>query len=126
LFSEDFTGYTAGTLTGQGGWTHAGAGLDAPVIASTTPLTYAGYNYGGANYMNFATNSGTSGRVYKDFVDTTTSMVTPGTVVYVSFLINLTTTYATATGYFFTLGQSNAVANYFAKSICKKSYCYYI
>jgi hypothetical protein len=119
LFSEDFTGYTAGVLTGQGGWTHAGSGLDAPVVANTTPLTYAGYNFGGGNYMNFATNSGTTGRVYKDFVDTTTSMINPGTVVYVSFLLNLTTTYTTATGYFFTLGQSNAVANYFAKCFAK-------
>ena len=120
LFSEDFTAYTAGPLAGQGGWTHAGSGLDAPAVTNTTPLTYAGYQYGGANYLNFATNSSTTGRVYKDFTtDTTTSMLHPGTVVYVSFLLNLNTTYTTATGYFFTLGQSNAVANYFAKVFAK-------
>ena len=119
LFSEDFTGYTAGPLATQGGWTHGGGGTDAPVVANTTPLTYTGYNSAGGNYVNFATNSATTGRVFKDFTDTTTSMIHPGTVVYVSFLLNLTTTFTTATGYFFTLGQSNAVANYFGKVFAK-------
>jgi hypothetical protein len=46
LFTEDFTGYTAGSLIGQGSWTQGG-GAVFPSVANTTPLTYTGYSSGG-------------------------------------------------------------------------------
>jgi hypothetical protein len=89
IFIEDFTGLTAGPFAEQDGWTHAGSGTDALVVATATPLTYAGYISGGGNYMNFATNSATTGRLFKDFtIDITTSMNNPGIVVYASYLLN--------------------------------------
>jgi hypothetical protein len=122
IFTEDFTGYNAGALAGQGGWTHGGSGADAPVVANATPLIYTGYNSLGGNYLNFATNSATSGRLYKDFADTTTDIFTNGTptTVYYSLLLNLSATSLSSTGYFFSLGQSNAVAQYVAKLFAKQ------
>jgi hypothetical protein len=120
LFSEDFTGYNAAVLTGQGSWIGVGQGLTIPMVAATTPLTYSGYNGGGGNYLNFATNSASTGRVYKDFSDTTTDVAATGTTVYYSVLLNLSATSLTSTGYFFSLGQSNAVAQYIAKLFAKQ------
>src|ERR1039458_9271750 len=48
LLTDDFTGYSAGNLGGQGAWTQSGTG-PAAAAASTTPLTYSGYNGGGTS-----------------------------------------------------------------------------
>lgn len=114
LFSEGFTGYNSGNLAGQGGWTKFGTGPDCSVN-STTPLNYPGFNWGGGNYVEFTTNSSTTSRVYRDFSDTTASLTTPGTVIYCALLLNLSTTYTTATNYFFSLGQAPGTSNYYAK-----------
>ena len=130
IFQEGFTSYTAGALAGQGGWIHSGSGTDAPAVASASPLAYTNYVDQGGNYMNFATNSATAGRLYKDFSDTTTQISATGTTVYVSFLLNLTTTYAqtaTAHQYFLSLGQSNGstvgyVGKFYANNVSASTY----
>jgi hypothetical protein len=91
LFTEDFTGLTAGTVIGQSGWTQ-GSGTDFPSIANTTPLTYTGYNGGGAEYAVMPVYAATS-RVFKLF--SPTGVVASGNVYYFSFLLRLTQTFAT-------------------------------
>src|ERR1035437_784386 len=91
LFSEDFTGLTVGTLIGQSSWTQAG-GSDFLSVATTTPLTYTGYNGGGGAYATMPVWTGTS-RVIKLF--SPTGVVATGNVYYFSFLLNLTQTFAT-------------------------------
>jgi hypothetical protein len=119
LFSETFTDYTNGNLAGQNGWMKGGSGPDVQV-SDANPLSYTGYDFNGGSYMSFPANSGTSSRVYKDFADTSISMVYPGSVVYMSLLVNLSATYTTATGYFFSLGTAPNTTNYFAKLFAKK------
>jgi hypothetical protein len=124
LMSEDFSAYSAGPLAGQGGWIHGGSGTDAPAVTSATPLTYPGYNFGGGNYLNFATNSATAGKLVKGWSDSL-SILTPGGVIYTSFLLNLTTTFPASNGYFLSLGQnslSQYVGKFFAKQITAATY----
>jgi hypothetical protein len=92
LFTEDFTGLTAGTVIGQSGWTQGGGAL-FPSIANTTPLTFTGYNGGGGEYAVMPVGTSSSARVFKTF--TPTGVVASGNVYYISFLLNLTQTFAT-------------------------------
>ena len=64
LLYDDFTGLTIGNLAGQSGWTKGGSGPDA-TVGNTTPLTYAGYNGGGAEYVIMPVPSATTSKVYK-------------------------------------------------------------
>ena len=107
LLTEDFTGYAAGNLGGQGTWTQAGSGPVA-TVASTTPLTYSGYNGGGGNYAVMPAPSTTSSRCYKGFTTTTSA----GTTFYVSFLLNLTAVPTTSTNYFISLGDPTTGTSY--------------
>jgi hypothetical protein len=91
LFTEDFTGLTPGSVIGQSSWTQA-SGADFLSIANTTPLTYTGYNGGGAEYAVMPVYSATS-RVFKAF--SPTGVVATGNVYYISFLLRLTQTFAT-------------------------------
>ncbi|MER3465584.1 MAG: hypothetical protein C4329_15405, partial [Chitinophagaceae bacterium] len=117
LFSDDFTGYTVNTnLASQNSWTKGGSGPDV-TIQNTTPLTYAGYNGGGGEYVVMPTPSSTTSRVYKTF----NSTPAPATnTFYYSFLLNLNS--VTATGdYFMTLGDAGTGTNYFARVFAKSS-----
>lgn len=116
LISEDFTNAVVGDLSGQDGWMKGGSGPDA-LVADTNPIVFPGYDYGSGKYLLIDSNASSSSRVYKLLNDTTYSLIHPGTVIYYSLLLNLNTTYTTATGYFFTLGQGT---NYFAKLFAKK------
>lgn len=91
LFTEDFTGLTVGSVIGQSGWGQ-GSGSDFLSIANTTPLTYTGYNGGGAEYATMPAYGATS-RVIKLF--SPTGVVASGNVYYISFLLRLTQTFAT-------------------------------
>jgi len=83
-FSDDFTGLTVATnLAGQSNWTKGGSGPDV-TISNTTPLTYEGYNSGGAEYVVMGTPTATSSRVYKTFATPVTSLV--NSTFYYSFL----------------------------------------
>ena len=118
LLNEDFTGLTVGNLDGQSGWLFAGSGAVHATVANTTPLTYTGYNGGGGEYMNFASNNATTSRAYKSFA-TSVSAITPGTTVYYSLLMNLSATVAASNAYFFSLTDTGSVGNYFAKIYAK-------
>jgi hypothetical protein len=121
LFSETFNNYTNGTLAGQNGWIKSGSGTVEAAVNNIDSLNYQGYDFGGGSYINFTTNSASSSRIYKDFADTSYSMSTPGVVAYYSVLVNLNTTYPTATGgYFLALGSAPATTNYFARLFAQK------
>lgn len=127
LFSEGFTGYTVGNLAGQSNWTKVGTGPDC-TVNNVSPMSYPGFSWGGGEYMEFTTNSSTTSRVYKDFADTTASLITPGYVIYCAMLLNLSTTFTTATNYFFSLGQAPGTTNYYAKLFAQQitSSTYYL
>ena len=118
LFSEDFTGLTAGNLAGQSSWTKGGSGPDA-TVANATPLTRSGYNGGGAEYVVMPAPSATSSRVYKTFTTPATNF--SGTTFYFSLLLNLTSTSTTATNYFISLGGSGTSTSYGAKLFARTS-----
>jgi hypothetical protein len=107
LLTEDFTGYSAGNLGGQGLWTQSGTGPVA-TVASATPLTYSGYNGGGGNYAVMPAPSSTTSKCYKGF----TSTASAGNTFYVSFLLNLATATATSTNYFISLGDPTTGTSY--------------
>ena len=119
LLTDDFTGYSAGNLGGQGAWTQSGTG-PAAAAASTTPLTYSGYNGGGGNYAVIPTATASSSKCYKSFTSTTAI----GNTFYASFLLNLTTATANgaATGnYFISLGDPAAGTTYAPRLFAKVS-----
>jgi|CZKP01.1.fsa_nt_gi hypothetical protein len=118
LFSEDFTGLTVGTIVGQSGWTQ-GSGALFFSIANTTPLTYTGYNGGGAEYAVMPVGTATAARVFKTF--TPTGVVATGNVYYFSFLLNLTQTFAmgaTTSNYCLALGDAAGSS----ANLCPKLY----
>jgi hypothetical protein len=114
LLVEDFTGLTTGaTLVGQSSWVKGGSGPE-PTVQNSTPLTYAGYNGGGGEYVQMPAGSATSSRVYKPFTTTPAGTNT----FYYSFLLNLSAT--TATGdYFITLGDPGTGSSYFGRVFAK-------
>ncbi len=118
LLSDDFTGYSAnlGGNTGgspSGTWTKSGSGPDA-TIASSTVLTYSGYNGGGGNYVLMPTASSSSSRSYKGFTPTSAA----GNTFFVSFLLKLSS--ATATGeYFISLGDPSTGSTYAPRIFAK-------
>ncbi|MFA6979188.1 MAG: T9SS type A sorting domain-containing protein [Ignavibacteriaceae bacterium] len=114
-FSDDFTGLTVATnLAGQSSWTKGGSGPDV-TISNTTPLTYEGYNSGGAEYVVMGTPTGTSSRVYKTFATPVTSLA--NSTFYYSFLLNVSSAAdnVTTKNYFMSLGVSGASTSYGAK-----------
>jgi hypothetical protein len=118
LFSEDFTGLTAGTIIGQSGWTQGGGTLFLS-IANTTPLTYTGYNGGGGAYAVMPVGTSSSARVFKTF--TPTGVVASGNVYYISFLLNLTQVFAmgaTTSNYSLALGDAAGSSS----NLCPKLY----
>ncbi len=112
LLTDDFTGLIAGNnLAGQSSWAKGGSGPD-PIIGNTTPLTYTGYNGGGTEYVVMPAPSATTSKVYKAL----TSTPTPGTnTFYYSLLLRLTSTSATSSNYFITLGDPTTGTVYFAR-----------
>ena len=119
LLTDDFTGYSAGNLGGQGSWTQSGSGPVA-TVASTTQLTYSGYNGGGGNYAVIPTATANSSKCYKGFTPTTAI----GNTFYASFLLNLTA--ATANGaasgnYFIALGDPTTGTTYAPRLFAKAS-----
>jgi hypothetical protein len=116
LLVDDFTGLTTATnLAGQSSWTKGGTGPDA-TVQNTTPLTYPGYNGGGAEYVLMPSASATTSRVYKSFATTTAGTNT----FYYSFLLNLSA--VTATGdYFITLGDPATGTSYFGRVFAKSN-----
>ena len=113
VFKDDFTGLTVGaTLAGQSGWTKSGSGPDVSVF-NAVPLTYAGYNGGGAEYVVMPTPTASTSKVYKSFPAPVTSFT--GTTFYYSLLLRITGTSATATNYFMSLGVSGVSTSYGVK-----------
>lgn len=116
LFNDDFTGYTVGSnLAGQNSWTKGGTGPDV-TVQNTTPLTYPGYNGGGAEYVAMPAGAASSSKVYKSFTTTASGTNT----FYYSVLINLSA--VTATGdYFLSLGDPGTNTAYFGRLFAKAS-----
>jgi hypothetical protein len=117
LISEDFTGYTAGGLVGQGSWGQA-SGTEFPTVATDVPLTYPNYNGGGGAYVSIPAYTATS-RVTKLF--TPTGVVASGNVYYCSFLMRLASVTAgtgTADSYGFTWGDAAGSSS----NLCPKLY----
>ncbi|MEI7981858.1 MAG: chitobiase/beta-hexosaminidase C-terminal domain-containing protein, partial [Bacteroidota bacterium] len=102
LVYDDFTSYTLGNLAGQGSWVKGGTGPDA-TVANAAPLTYAGYNGGGAEYVVMPTGTSTASRVYKLFAPVTTYN---STTFYYSLLLRVTTPGASSNGYFMSFGNA--------------------
>jgi hypothetical protein len=114
---DDFTGLTVGAnLAGQSGWTKGGTGPDL-TVGNTTSLTYTGYLNGGAEYAVIPTPTSTASRVYKTFAQPVTNYA--GKTFYFSFLLRLTSTSTTATGYFMSLGNAGTGTSYAAKLFAK-------
>jgi DNA/RNA endonuclease YhcR with UshA esterase domain len=113
VFKDDFTGLTVGaTLAGQSGWTKGGSGPDVSV-ANASPLTYAGYSGGGAEYVVMPTPTASTSKVYKSFPTPVTSFT--GTTFYCSLLLRITATSATGSNYFMSLGVSGVSTSYGVK-----------
>ena len=118
-FSENFTGLTTGAnLAGQSSWTKGGSGPDV-IVASSTPLTYPGYNSGGGEYAVIPTGTATSSRVYKTFTSPITSLA--HSTFYYSVLLRLTGVSASSNGYFMSLGNSGTGTQYGAKLFARTS-----
>ncbi len=113
---DDFTGYTTGTtLATQGGWTKGGTGPDDSV-ANATPLTYTGYPSGGGNYVVMPTPTSTSSRVYKTWGADTVANYNNSTFYY-SLLLNISSTSASSTNYFMSLGGAGSSNKLWRKTI---------
>lgn len=85
VINENFTGYTNGDLGTQGGWVQLGTGTDVQ-IATTTPLTYAGYT-SGFQYAVTSSNDGTDPR--KPFAGGGVA-TTGNKTFFMSFLVRVT------------------------------------
>lgn len=83
VINENFTGYTNGNLSNQGNWVTTSGSPDVQV-ASTTPLTYTGYNAGGP-YITVSSNIGKD--PHKKFSTTVSTAST--TTFYWSFLVRV-------------------------------------
>jgi hypothetical protein len=118
LFSETFNEYNLGNLAGQNTWLKGGSGPEV-TVSETAVLEYPGYNFGGGKVISFPVGTSTTSRVYSDFTNTSFSMTNPGTVVYYSYLLNLTATNTDGTGYYFSLGSAPGTTQYFAKMFAK-------
>jgi hypothetical protein len=118
-FTDNFSGLNVGVnLAGQSSWTKGGSGPEL-TVANTTPLTYPGYNSGGAEYAVIPAGTTTSARVYKTFTAPKTNLA--HTSFYYSVLLRLTGTTASSNGYFMSLGNSGAGTQYGAKLFARTS-----
>jgi hypothetical protein len=91
VFNENFSGYITtppnNNLIGQGSWTSGGTtGTDVKVL-NTTPLTYTGYQ-SGSEYVQTNGGSGTAPR--KTFLSSATLPTNTTGVIYMSFVVNVT------------------------------------
>jgi hypothetical protein len=120
LFTETFNDYTLANLAGQNTWIKGGSGPEV-TVSEAAVLEYPGYDFGGGKVISFPVGTSTTSRVYSDFTNTSYSMTNPGTVVYFSLLLNLTSTNTDGTGYFFSLGSAPGTTQYFAKMFAKTS-----
>jgi hypothetical protein len=94
LLDENFS-YPAGDLITSWGWTaHSGGGTQ-PITVNNGGLTFTGYIDSGIGNAALVDNTGED--------DNKTFTVQTSGVVYVAFMVNVTTT---AAGYFFHLGGS--------------------
>lgn len=113
-FSDDFTGLTTSSnLATQSSWTKGGSGPDV-TVANATPLTYAGYNSGGGEYVVMPAGTSTSSRVFKLYTPITSYA---GSTFYFSFLLRLTATSASSVGYFMTLGDATGSTSFLVPKI---------
>src|SRR3954464_1570050 len=70
LLNDDFTGYRIGNLGGQSKWVNvvpSGANSSDATISNALPLTYAGYNGGGNEYVVLPTPNPVISRTYCNF-----------------------------------------------------------
>ncbi|OQP42447.1 hypothetical protein A4D02_12815 [Niastella koreensis] len=88
VFNENFSGYTVNAnLSGQNSWSNGGTtGTDVRVL-NTTPLVYSGYQ-SGSEYVQTTTGSGTAPR--KTFISAATLPTNTTGVIYMSFVVNVT------------------------------------
>ncbi|HEY1201254.1 MAG TPA: hypothetical protein VGE79_09750, partial [Niastella sp.] len=87
VINENFTTYTTGNLGTQGGWVQLGSGQDVQIVNNSSPLVYPGYT-AGTNYATIARVDGTDPR--KAFSLPITTTATTNKVIYVSFLVRVT------------------------------------
>lgn len=87
VINENFTGYTTGNLANQGGWVNFGGTPDVQVVNDGNPLVYTGYT-AGTQYATIARVDGTDPR--KGFSLPITTTATTNKVIYVSFLVRVT------------------------------------
>jgi hypothetical protein len=84
VINENFTGYTTGGLSGQGGWV-PNVGVTDVQVANTMPLTYSGYT-SGSQYITVSNIDGID--PHKPFavnINTTVSRT-----IFMSFLVRVT------------------------------------
>lgn len=113
ILTEDFTGLTTGNLGTQNSWVQNGSGTDVQV-ASTTPISYNGYNSLGGNYITITRTNGIDPhKVFSSTVATTSA-----STFYYSFLVNVnsaTTTATTATAPYSLSLRNSANTAYFGR-----------
>jgi len=113
LLVDDFTGLNTGNLATQSGWAKSGSGPDA-VVATSSPITYTGYNGGQGQYVQLPSGSSSTSNIRKGFTSTTGGTNT----FYYSFLLNLSAA-STAGDYFISLADPAGGTSYFARVFAK-------
>jgi plastocyanin len=107
LLTENFN-YPAGDSLGAHGWVSFSGGSTNVLTVTSPGLTYAGYPLSGIG--NATTVLGSGQDAYKEFSSDSTG------AIYVSFMVNVTSAQAPATGnYFFALLPSNSTSFYSAR-----------
>lgn len=97
IFSEDFTGYTAGDLAGQGGWDVSSANASDKIMVVSGDLNFTGLPaQSGAQAVQFEGAGEDLGRTF------TAQATTAGTTLYYSMIVQFAdvATFVSPGGYF--------------------------
>ncbi|OKL40010.1 T9SS type A sorting domain-containing protein [Pontibacter flavimaris] len=109
LALEENFSYTAATLLTDNGWTAHSGGTTNAIPVAATGLNYTGY--GSSGIGNSAEIKANGQSIHRTFTP-----ISPGTPVYVAFLVNVASSNATG-DYFLHLGPSNMGLSHFRSRV---------